>query len=55
MIGLREDQRVKAQLVARINRQFPVVVAGEPPVVSGFSVASGLAPHWAAQQPQNLR
>ncbi len=48
MIGLREDQRLKAQLVARINRLFPVVVAGEPPV------ASGLAPRWAAQQPQNL-
>ncbi len=55
MIGLREDQRVKAQLVARINRLFPVVVAGEPPVVSGCPVASGLAPRWAAQQPQNLR
>ena len=49
MIGLREDQRVKAQLVARINRLFPVVVA------SGCPVASGLAPRWAAQQPQNLR
>ncbi len=42
MIGLREDQQVKTQLVARINLLFPVVV-----------VASGLAPRWAAQQPQS--
>ncbi len=41
MIGLREDQQVKTQLVARINLLFPV------------AVASGLAPRWAAQQPQN--
>ncbi len=45
MIGLREDQQMKAQLVARINTLFPDL--------RGPSVVSGLAPRWAAQQPQN--
>ena len=47
MIGLREDQQVKVQLVARINQLFPVAV-------NGAVVASGLAPRWAAQQPQSI-
>jgi hypothetical protein len=50
MIGLREDQRVRVQLVSRINALFPVA--------SGLFVASGLVesshrPRWAAKQPQN--
>ena len=43
MIGLREDQQMKAQLVARINQLFPDL--------RGPRVVSGLAPRWAAQQP----
>ena len=45
MIGLREDQQMKAQLVATINQLF--AVSSSPVVVSG------LAPRWAAKQPQN--
>ncbi len=29
MIGLREDQHVKAQLIARINQLFPAFVVSE--------------------------
>ncbi len=46
MIGLREDQQVRAQLVGKINALFYAA--------NGLSVASGLAPRWAAQQPKNL-
>ncbi|WP_155952200.1 hypothetical protein [Pseudomonas sp. CHM02] len=51
MIGLREDQQMKAQLVDKINALFPVVSGLV--VVSELVVVSGLAPRWAAQQPQN--
>ena len=46
MIGLREDQQVRAQLVGKINALFYAA--------NGLCVASGLAPRWAAQQPHNL-
>ncbi len=62
MIGLREDQRERVQLVGKINALFVQlrdafgasgpVVANRPVVANGLVVASGLAPRWAAQQPQ---
>ena len=63
MIGLREDQRERAQLVGKINALFVqlrdglvvvggLAVANRPVVANGLVVASGLAPRWAAQQPQ---
>ena len=69
MIGLREDQRERVQLVGKINALFAqlrdglvvvggLAVANRPVVANGLVVASplvvasGLAPRWAAQQPQ---
>ena len=47
MIGLREDQRERAQLVGKINALFPELrdafVASGSVVVGGLVVASGLA------------
>jgi hypothetical protein len=62
MIGLREDQRERVQLVGKINALFAqlrdglvvvggLAVANRPVVANGLVVASGLAPRWAAQQP----
>ena len=42
MIGLREDQQVKVQLVARINQLFPVAVNGAV-VASGLAIPSPFA------------
>ena len=53
MIGLREDQQVKAQLVARINQLY--AVSSGLVVVTELVVVSGLAPRWAAKQPQSSR
>ena len=56
MIGLREDQRERVQLVGKINALFAQLRdafgASGPVVANGLVVASGLAPRWAAQQPQ---
>ena len=43
MIGLREDQQVRAQLVGKINALFYAA--------NGLCVASGLAPRWGAKRP----
>ena len=42
MIGLREDQQVRTQLVARINLLFPVVVSSGLPVMCGLATTGPL-------------
>ena len=45
MIGLREDQQVRAQLIGKINALFFVV--NGLPVASPLATGSGLAPRQA--------